>query len=363
MEGLGTFTYELVSRFVKNHPEHSFYLLAERNKTGRLIEAPNVVYVNRGLPARHPILFYNWFERDVPAMLKQVEADVFFSPEGYLSLRSPVPQVCTLHDLNFEAFPEFFDWANRWYYRHFFPKYARKARRIITVSEFSRQDIVQRYAVPIEKIDLVYNGISSDFHSVKDPTNSYPAMQWIGKDPYFIFIGGIYPRKNLLRVLQAFEQFKRNVPGMHRLLLVGNTYRESREILEYHSTMDFKESVVFTGRIEDRPLVTSLLQHALALVYVSLYEGFGLPIAEAMRCGCPVLTSSVTSMPEIAGGAALLVDPTDVKQISSAMNTLATDENMRLKLAQQGEKRAKLFSWDEAERVVWNSLMVASQAK
>jgi glycosyltransferase involved in cell wall biosynthesis len=359
MEGLGTFTFEIVSRLVKQHPEHSFYFLAENVNRPRLIEGENVFYLNRGLPARHPILFYNWFEFNVPAMLKRAKADVFFSPEGYLSLKSEVPQVCTMHDLNFEAYPEFFPLADRWYYQHFSPKYAVKASRILTVSEFSREDIMNRYGVSGDKIDVLYNGISSEYHNLKNPDQPFPAGEWIGEDPYFIFVGGMYPRKNLIRILHSFEQFKQAVPGPHKLLMVGSIYKESRDLLAYHQQMNFKDSVVFTGRLEERKQVVALLQHALALVYVSLYEGFGLPIAEAMRCGCPVLTGTVTSMPEIAGDAALLVSPTSVEAISAAMQQLAADEGLRSRLSELGLKRSELFSWDKAAEEVWGSLMKA----
>ena len=152
MEGFGWYTYEISKRLVRNHPEHTFYFFFDRPFDESFVFEKNVVPLALSPPARHPILFYIWFEWSVRKALRKFKIDIFFSPDGYLSLGSKVRQVGTIHDINFEHNPQDVPLAPRIYLRKFFPKFAKKAHRLITVSEYSKSDIVQTYGVPEEKI-------------------------------------------------------------------------------------------------------------------------------------------------------------------------------------------------------------------
>ena len=357
LEGLGTFTHEVLRRMVKAHPEHEFIFLFDRPWSNEFIYSDNITPVFTGPPARHAVLFVYWFEVVVPRLLKKYKADLFLSPDGYLSLRSQVKQIPVIHDLNFEHHPEFFKLSDRLHFRNFFSRFAHKATRIATVSEFSKKDIAETYKVDADKIDVVYNGVDEIFKAAnQDEINQLKQEVTGGKD-YFIFVGALYPRKNLINAIKAFDKFKIKTSSEIKFLLVGKRYKESGELFRVHQTLKYKNDVVFLGRIEPREKIPVLLSGAIGLLYVSLYEGFGLPIIEAMKCETAVITSDITAMPEIADDAALLVNPYDVDEIVNAMQKLHEDINLRNQLVNRGKSIALKYSWEQTSDLLWNCIL------
>ena len=357
LEGIGWVEYETLRRMVKNHPEVEFYFLFDRQPDPMFLFGANVKPVVLFPQARTSLLFIWFFEFSVKRALKRIKPDLFFSPDGYLSLRSMVTQVAQFHDLNFEHFPNDIPRKYRWHYKRFFPKFARKAKRIVTVSEFSKQDIVDCYDIAHEKIDVAYNGVNETFAPISEEEQESVRNKYTGGNPYFMFVGSLHPRKNLARLFTAFDLFKTQKPSDVKLLIVGEKRWWSEPIEQAYSQMRYKDEVVFAGRLsaEDLHLVTA---SALASVYVSYFEGFGIPILEAFRCETPVITSNVTSMPEVAGDAALLVDPFSEVSIAQGMTEML-DENVRESLIEKGRERALDFSWDKAADGIWNCLMKA----
>ena len=355
LEGIGWVAYETLRRMVLDHPEVEFYFLFDREPDPMFIFADNVKPVLLFPQARHPFLFIWYFELSVPRALRVIEPDLFFSPDGYLSLRSNVPQVAQFHDLNFEHFPNDMPKIHLWHYKKYFPKFAQKATRIVTVSEFSKQDIIDCYHLAPEKIDVAYNGVNERFAPIPETEQTNVRARYTGGAPYFMFVGSMHPRKNLARLFTAFDLFKKKTPSEVKLLIVGEKRWWSDNIEQAYSAMTHKDDVVFAGRLsaEDLHLVTA---SALASVYVSYFEGFGIPILEAFKCDTPVITSNVTSMPEVAGDAALLVDPFSEASIADGM-TKMLDPNLRQTLVEKGRRRAMDFSWDQAATAIWDSLM------
>ena len=317
--------------------------------------ADNVKPVTLFPQARHPFLFIWFFEYSVARALRKINPDLFFSPDGYLSLRSKVPQVVQFHDLNFEHFPNDMPGIHLWHYKKYFPRFAQRADRIVTVSEFSKQDIVDCYHVDPRKIDVAYNGVNEIFCPLPTEQQEEIRKQYSDGHPYFMFVGSLHPRKNLARLFTAFDRFKARSENDVKLLIVGEKRWWTEPIQKAFEAMHFKEEVIFTGRLSAEELhrVTAA---ALASVYVSYFEGFGIPILEAFRCDTPVITSNVTSMPEVAQDAALLVDPFSEDAIAEAMLKMM-DEEVRTALVAKGRERAKAFSWDQASDIIWNSLM------
>jgi glycosyltransferase involved in cell wall biosynthesis len=342
---------------VKDHPEVEFYFLFDRKPDPQFLFADNVKPVVLFPQARHPFLFIWFFEFSVKKALKKIRPDLFFSPDGYLSLRSDVPQVAQFHDLNFEHFPKDMPKIHLWHYKTFFPRFARKAKRIVTVSEFSKQDIVDCYAIDPSKIDVAYNGVNEKFEPISMEEQNAIREHYTQGNPYFMFVGSLHPRKNLARLFTAFDLFKSQTPSDVKLLIVGEKRWWSEPIEQAYSQMRFKDDVVFAGRLsaEDLHKVTAA---ALASVYVSYFEGFGIPILEAFRCDTPVITSNVTSMPEVAGDAALLINPFNEASIAEGMMEIL-DENVRKTLIEKGRERVKDFSWDRAADAIWSCLMKA----
>lgn len=357
LEGIGWVAFETLRRMVMAHPEVEFYFIFDRQPDPMFLFADNVKPVVLFPQARHPFLFIWFFELSIPHALKKIDADLFYSPDGYLSLRSKVPQVVEFHDLNFEHFPEDMPKIHLWHYKKFFPKFARKAERIVTVSEFSKQDIVKCYGVDPEKIDVAYNGVNEIFAPLTAEQQDQVRAKYSEGHPYFMFVGSLHPRKNLARLFTAFDRFKSRNKNDVKLVIVGEKRWWTEPIQKAFSAMSCKDDVIFTGRLsaEDLHQVTAA---AVASVYVSYFEGFGIPILEAFKSDTPVITSNVTSMPEVAGGAALLVDPFNEDDIAEAMAKVL-DENVRKELIEKGRIRAMDFSWDKAAETIWNSLIDA----
>ncbi len=355
LEGIGWVAYETLRRMVKSHPEVEFYFIFDRMPDTTFLIADNVKPVVLFPQARHPILFIWFFELSIPLALRRIKADLFYSPDGYLSLCSKVPQVVEFHDLNFEHFPGDMPKIHLWHYKKFFPKFARKAKRIVTVSEFSKQDIVDCYQVNPDKIDVAYNGVNEIFKPLSEAEQKIVRAHYSFGHPYFMFVGSLHPRKNLARLFTAFDKFKKRSHNDVKLVIVGEKRWWTEPIQRAYDAMSCKEDVVFAGRLsaEDLHRVTAA---ALASVYVSYFEGFGIPILEAFKCDTPVITSNVTSMPEVAQDAALLVDPFNEDDIADAM-VKVLDEDVRKTLVEKGRKRAEDFSWNQAAEVIWNSLM------
>jgi glycosyltransferase involved in cell wall biosynthesis len=353
LEGIGWVAYETLKRITRAHPEHEFYFIFDRKWDDRFVFSDNVIPLKTGPQARHPFLYYVWFECSIPRILKKINADLFLSPDAYLSLRTKVPSIPVFHDLNFEHYPADLPYLERKYYRHFFPKYAHKADRIVTVSEFSKKDLVNLYDVNPDKVDVVYNGVNEDFVPVDEAVKTETRNKLTDGKLYFIFVGALHPRKNLVRLFQAFDYFKEQYRTDIKLLVVGNKKYWTRDIRESFEEMKYQDEVVFSGRMNASDLHKAVAS-ALAMAYVSYFEGFGLPIIEAFRCDTPVITSNVTSMPEVAGDAAMLIDPFSVKSIAEGLEKVALDPEFRLKLIERGKKRRELFTWQRSAEQLWD---------
>lgn len=355
LEGLGTYKHEVLRRLVQDHPEVEFHFIFDRPYAKEFIYGPNVVPHVLFPQARHPFLYIWWFDYSITRLLRKIKPDVFFSPDGYLSLRTSVKQIPVIHDINFFHYPEYFTFWVRWHYNTFFPQYAKKAEKILTISQFSKSDIAENYKIDPKKIEVAYNGVDqtpSDF-SLEDKEKL--KSKYSQGSSYFISVGALYPRKNLSNQMKAFGIFKERTGSEAKFLIVGQSYPESESIFETHALLKFKEDVKFLGRIPSGEL-DLLIAGAMASSYVSNFEGFGLPILEAMRCGVPVITSNTSALPEVAGDAAIIVDPTSVNEIAEAYENIATDISLRKSLIDKGNYQYKKFNWDDTAKKVWEVL-------
>lgn len=305
--------------------------------------------------ARHPFLFYWWFEHSISRTLKKIKADLFISPDAFCSLKTDVKTLLVIHDLNFEHYPEHLPWLVQKYYRHFTPRFAQKADRIATVSEFSKMDVVKQYTIDPEKIDVVYNGANNIFKPLSDKAKEETKQKRSEGKDYFLFIGAISPRKNLKNLLIGFDLFRKTNETDVKLLVVGEKMWRSGNLEEVYNQMEFKDEVSFTGRLNPVEL-GKVLGSALALTYTSFFEGFGIPIIEAYNSETPVITSNVTSMPEISGDGALHVDPFKPESIADAMKDITFNPSLRQSLIEKGNKQKLLFSWENTADNLWKSI-------
>lgn len=355
MDGIGRFAYETLKHITTHHPEHEFLFIFDRPYHKSFIFSGNITPVVVPPPARHPLLFLGWFEFSLPYVFKKHKPDLFLSPDGFLSLKSDIPSIGVIHDLNFEQFPADLPWAVRVYFQRMFPKFASKAVRIATVSEYSKRDIMTRYSVPSGKIDVVHNGASANFLPLEESARNAVRKQFAGNREYFFFVGSLHPRKNLINLFKAFDRFKLADQRGIKLVIAGARMWWTNEIRQTYESMKFRDDVVFTGRVSDHDLAR-LMSSALALTYVSYFEGFGIPILEAFNCEVPVITSNTTSMPEVAGDAAILVDPFSVESITMAMHSIADDPVLRKRLIDRGKIQRELFSWAKTGDKLWHTI-------
>ncbi len=356
LEGIGWFTYETMKRITQQHPEHEFFFLFDRAYDTRFIFSSNITPVVLTPQSRHPVLWYIWFELSVRRFISRNRIDLFISPDGYLPLKSKAPMVGVIHDINFFHFPQTIPSFVRWYYNHFFPKFAQKANRLATVSQFSKADICTSYGINPDKIDVVYNGANDLYVPLLPKEIDETRLLITDGSPYFVFVGAFNPRKNLSRLLLAFDQFKKESNSSTKLVVVGEKMYGTSPMIRILKGMTFKDDVVFTGRLQvDR--LNKVIGSALAMTFVSYYEGFGIPLLEAMRCDIPILASNCTSIPEVSGDAAIYVDPFSVESIAQGMIRLDSDISLRNSLILRARIQRDRFSWDRTAQSLYDCMM------
>lgn len=356
LEGIGWYTNETLKRIVREHPEHEFIFFFDRPYDPSFIFASNVTPVVFKPQARHPVLFYIWFELRIPYMLRKYNADLFLSSDGLLSLKTKVPTCLVMHDLAFEHYPEHLKRSHRMYLRKFSPLFAKKATRIVTVSEFSRQDIAERYRIPLNNIDVSYNGAHVQYKPLEWEAREQVKTQYADGCEYFVYAGALHPRKNILNLLKAFVAFKKRQRSNMKLVIVGRMAWKYEAIEQMREYMPFKNDVKWVGYLDVEELAR-VIGSAYALVYPSLFEGFGIPILEALQCNVPAITSNTSSMPEVGGDAALLVDPTEYQDIADKMQLMYKDEALRSRLIAAAPAQVEKFTWDKAADRLWDSMM------
>lgn len=355
LDGIGYFTINAVSRMIRDNPGTHFQILCDKKIKEAYFDFENVSKHHIFPPFRHPLLYFFYMELVLPFFLWKYQPNVFLSVDGILSLLSPCKQVAIIHDINFEHNPKDLKLKNRIYYRFFFKRFAHKAKRIATVSDYSKSDIARYYKIDPSTIDNVSCASGGQFrpHSLKEV--SIVRNKWSGDKPYFFFVGSMHPRKNIQRLIAAFNIFKLETQADCKLLLGGSILWSGSAITEVYINSAFREDIIFTGRLSETDL-QSLLGSALALTFVPVFEGFGMPLVEAMECGIPIICSNITSLPEVAGDAAITVDPYDIDAIASAMKQVYVDPELRKQLIERGYKQKKHFSWDKTSKLLWETI-------
>ena len=289
--------------------------------------------------------------------------DVLFVPAHVLPIAHPARTVVTIHDLGYLHHPEAHTRWARWYLGWSTRFNARQASHIIADSESTRRDLLRHYGVPAERISVVYPGGGTRDPSIVDPGDLSRVRKRYGLPTrYLLFVGTIQPRKNLERLLEAYGLFVQSVDGdVPGLVIAGKKGWLFESIYRRAAELGLGDRVVFAGYVEASDL-PALMGAATAFVLPSLYEGFSLPILEAMSCGTPVICSNVSALPEVAGDAALLVDPLNIAELSEAVRRVATDEKLRDDLRQRGFEHAARFSWDRCAREVLDVIEMVGRA-
>ncbi len=348
LEGIGTYTHQILQRLVKQMPELEFHFLFDRDFSEDYIYSTNVFPHKLSPQARHPFLWYWWFEKSVTKWLENNPVDLFLSLDSFMSLKTKIPTFLVMHDLAFEHYPKHVPFFVRKYYQYFFPKYAKNARLVFAVSNFTKADIVAKYSIDKEKIKIAFCGVSDVYRPLTKNEQIQIRNQVSLGEKYFICIGSLNPRKNIQRVVQAFNIFKKETSENLKLLIVGAKSWKTNILLNEINNSKYKQDIILKGHEEPHKL-SSLLASAEALVFPSLFEGFGLPIVESFQCETAVISSNISSTKEIGKGLAILVNPKDVIEIKDAMITITKKTNVVNK--ELLHKKLAIYNWDKSVEV------------
>jgi glycosyltransferase involved in cell wall biosynthesis len=274
--------------------------------------------------------------------------DIFHATDNLLPRFSQVKSVFALQDLIFRFYPETHNPPNRWFLTLMMPRFLKAADVVIAISQCTSRDAVRLYGLDEAKTRVIYAGVSPGFHARAPEAISLVRQKYSLPENFILFVGTIEPRKNLTTLLEAYRALKNEGTGC-KLVIVGRKgwlyegfFRKLREL-------GLEDEVIFPGFVPDEDL-SAFYTAADLFVYPSLYEGFGLPVVEAMACGAPVITSNTSSLPEVAGEAALLVEPTSVEELVAAVRRLLNDKGLQVEMAARGLKRAARFTWEDTAR-------------
>ncbi len=300
---------------------------------------------------------FNWFEIPlgnlisrnffaIPRHLRTLRADLYHGVYWIRWWSPPCPTLLTVHDLSFVSFPQGFKPHERWVYANLIRWCAGSAHHLATISHFSKRELIKHWGIAAEKITVTYLGTDTRFHPPESPR---PQSDASSTAPYLLAVGNLHPRKNLRRLIEAFVMLKRDHAIPHQLRIVGQKAWLFDDVFESVRRNPLEDQVVFTGYLSDDKVVETY-QNAAVTIYPSLYEGFGFPPLEAMACGSPVVCSTAASIPEVAGDAAVMVDPESVNSIAKGIGDLLNNESLRRKLVGRGYHQAKSFTWEKCAR-------------
>lgn len=352
--GIGEYAFELLQQFKKfsqpktdgplvQNIQFQIYLKdkprpempKESQNWKYIIVGPKKLWTQFGLP----LYLYTHFPRP----------DVFFTPTHYAPRFSPVMTAISVMDLSFLHYPELFAKKDIYQLVNWTKYSAHNADKIFTISNASKNDILKEYKKPEEDVIVTYPGVKDEVKNMKNElTKKELEEKFAVVGDYILFVGTLQPRKNIVRLIEAFSRIKQKEKTKKlELILVGKKGWLYEEILDAPNTYNVRGVVKFLDFVRDEEL-SALYKHALCFVLPSLYEGFGLPVLEAMRYGCPVITSNVSSLPEAGGDAALYVDPMDVSDIEGKLKKVIDSPTLRKQMIEKGYKQVKKFSWEKA---------------
>jgi glycosyltransferase involved in cell wall biosynthesis len=304
---------------------------------------------------------YFWTQLRLSLEMLFHPVDVLFVPAHTVPIIHPKNTVVTIHGLEYEFCPGAYSFFERLYMRWSIRNSCRCAKQIIAVSENTKRDLQELYGVPEKKIEVVYEGYSGENFKFKILNLKSSLNDKIPNDKkYFLFIGRLEERKNIVRMIEAFELLKKKHDIGHRLILVGKFGYGGEKIRNRINGSKYKSDIILTGYVSDEDKYY-LLANAEVFLFATIYEGFGLPILEAQSAGVPVVTSNISSMPEVANCSAVLVDPKDALAIAEGIYKLISDEAYKNDIIEKGYENIKRFSWEKCAREVAGMLMVANE--
>jgi glycosyltransferase involved in cell wall biosynthesis len=364
--GIGRYTRELVSALVKSDSETTYILFSAKRPASRPTSQPvpiakNVTFREAQIGERW--LYRIWYRLSLPLSVQWFtgDLDLFHSPDFVLPpVRGHIPTLLTVHDLSFLHFPDTFTPSLVGYLNRVVPRSVRRASHVLADSEATKSDLIQAYNVPAEKVTVLFSGVSNDFHPVSDERliSHVRHKYGIGERPYVLSVSTLQPRKNFQMLIRAFKAVSARFP--HTLVIAGGKGWLYEQIVDEIARQELEGRVLLVGFAADDDL-PALYSGASLFAYPSIYEGFGLPLLEAMACGAPVLNSNASCLPEVAGDATVQLSPLDPSAWSEAIVSLLEDAPKRASMVAAGFLQARRFTWSRAAqelRALYTRLLI-----
>ena len=349
--GIGNYIYNLVKSLGQVDTYNKYRVFLNEDSFGEVMssnqEAARIKLLGLGSWAR--IL---WEQVNLPFILKKSDVDIMHFPDYAMPVVfEGIPSIITVHDLSFRVYPETFSKGKLYTKLLLIKPSLKKARRIIADSHSTRKDLLEYYQVPENKIEVIPIGVNRQFFRpmAEEEVLEYCRLKNNLETGYILYVGTLEPRKNITALIKAFSLLKQDYKLSRKLVIAGGKGWLFEEIFRLVESLNLNQDVIFTGYVPDAELPL-LYNGAGVFVYPSLYEGFGLPPLEAMACGTPVVTSSVSSVPEVVGDAGLMVEPLNVEALSEAIYRVLNDPQLAAELSAKGIERAQKFSWAETAR-------------
>lgn len=351
--GVGHYTYFLVENLLRNDKKNEYVLFFDpkigdaghfKQKNVSIKFFPFVDY-KKFLPGAYSHLL-------IAAYVEREKIDVFHSPASTIPLAYSKKAVVTIHDLAIYHNPDWFPKGQKFSTRVAVPQTIKKAKKIIAVSEYTKKDLIKYFKTPEDKIEIIYNGVEpkKDIDDVKPEDREAVKNKFDIKQEFILSVGTIQPRKNVEGLIKAFDNLRSSkIFENYQLVIAGGKGWKYNSVFKLVKELALTKKVVFTDYVTKKDK-WSLLNAASVFVFPSFYEGFGLSILEAMQQGTPVVTSKITSMPEVAGDAGALIDPSDINDLAKGIEKVLTNDDYRDKLIQLGRKQANKFSWEKCAR-------------
>ncbi len=336
--GVSVYTYNLLTYFASHASEKTKFTVYLRHAP-----LPHMPSENDYFTYQHVKGVAAWSQLFLPFHLyTHKKPDVFFAPAHYIPRYCPIPVVVTIHDLAYYYYPDEFLKKDLYKLKNWTAYAINKAVKIIAVSKTTKKDILRHYDLPDDQVDVVYNGYEKETEG--NPFLLSDIDSTLQPKLYFLYIGTLQPRKNILTLMHAFKTFVTKHPE-YKLVIAGKKGWMYQDVFELRIDLDLRDQIIFTGFVPDNAVKT-LYANAQAFVMPSRYEGFGIPILEAMSHACPVISSTSSSLPEIGGDACFYFDPDNTDELAEKMELMITDPDQRQSLIEEGKKRITNFSWE-----------------
>lgn len=345
LSGVGNYIEKVIKKINCMNTRNNLVLFGtDNNYNYKKLNFKDEIILSNKIISDSKILRIIWEQIILPLKSKKQQIDILHCPAHVIPLFSSQITVVTVHDLAFKLFPKTFRWQNRIYLNLIVPLSIKRADMIIAVSKNTKEDIVKEYGINPDKIKVIYNGVNDKYKPIKNKktTNKLKEKYKLPKN-YILYLGTLEPRKNIKRLIKAFDKLNHNDL---KLVIAGGKGWLYDDIFKLVKTLNLENKIIFTGYIDEEDIVP-LYSSATIFIYPSLYEGFGLPPLEAMACGTPVITSNISSLPEVVGDAAITVDPYDINDIASSIRQILNNKILQEDLRKKGLQQAQKFSWEK----------------